>query len=610
MVPALFVELDKMPLTGNGKIDRRALPEPDHSRPELSAEYVAPQAEKEQILADIWQKILNIEEIGIHDNFFELGGDSILSIQIISRAGQAGLKLTPKQIFQNPTIASLAEVAESAPMVHAEQGIVTGELPLTPIQRWFFDNTALFVQPNHWNQAIILNVHETLDEERLRTTIGHLLAQHDALRMRFTRDPDDEGWHQENRPLPDDIPLEVFDLTDRFWNGSGPGSLIEEVANRIQSSLDIENGPLMRVGYLKFGPKEIDKLIIAIHHLVIDGLSWRILLEDLEGIYAALMAGQPLNLPPKTTAFRDWAHHLASFGAKEGLSDELEYWSNIIQKGSAKLPLTSNGGAEVNEINKEASAAKVSRSLSVDDTEALLRQVPLTYNTEINEILLSALTLSLKDCTGYGNWSILLEGHGREDLFEEMNISRTIGWFTTQFPVHLNVENGRDFETLIKTTKESIRQIPNRGFGYGILSKLHPDASIRSRLQPGGRAEISFNYLGQFDQTGDRSGRFSLANDQVGHSRHPQNSRTEILEISGTISNGRLNMEWIYSQDLHTEEKIEKFADTYMESLKILIQHCLDPETEGGYTVSDFSESGLDQDELDAVLSELEDFDF
>ncbi|HFQ93913.1 MAG TPA: non-ribosomal peptide synthetase, partial [Anaerolineae bacterium] len=272
MIPAAFVILDEIPLTPNGKVNRRALPAPDQSRPELAADFVAPRTPQEAALADVWAQLLGLEQVGVYDNFFELGGDSILSIQVIARAKQAGIHLTPKQLFQHPTIAELAAVAGSGPVIQAEQGIVTGDVPLTPIQRWFFEQN--LPQPHHWNQAMLLEVTADLNSALLETAVSHLLTHHDALRLRFRRDGD--GWRQHNAAPDDEIPFGHIDLSD--LPAERRMDALQAQAAFLQTSLDLAYGPLLRIAYFTMGDGQPNYLLFIIHHLAVDSISWRILL--------------------------------------------------------------------------------------------------------------------------------------------------------------------------------------------------------------------------------------------------------------------------------------------------------------------------------------------
>ncbi len=433
MLPSLFVPLEMLPLTPNGKVDRTALVRTH--RPQTNAQHavVLARTQTEQRLADIWSQVLGIETVSIHDNFFALGGDSILSIQIVSRAHQAGLTITPKQLFQAPTIAELATMittGETAPEIVAQQGLVVGAVPLTPIQHWFFAQHQPVRQ--HWNQAVLLRVTQPLNASVLRQTVAHLLAQHDALRFRFSNPQ--QGWQQNSR-LPDEqVPLHLFDL-------SGIAVLqqtqtLEQLANDVQASLDIEHGPLVRVASFHLGSQAQDRLLIVVHHLAIDAVSWRILLEDLQQVYEQLSLEQHAQLPAKTTSFQQWSQLLLDHAQSATVLQQLPYWLTQTLARHHALPVDHYSGA-----NTAASARHVVISLSLQETASLLHEVPAAYHTQINDVLLTALAVALSQWTGQRAHVIDLEGHGREDLFAQVDLSRTIGWFTTLFPVLLDLSD-------------------------------------------------------------------------------------------------------------------------------------------------------------------------
>ncbi|HIP72468.1 MAG TPA: non-ribosomal peptide synthetase, partial [Anaerolineae bacterium] len=428
MIPAAFVILDEMPLTPNGKVNRKALPAPDPSRPELAADFVAPRTPQEAALADVWAQLLGLEQVGIHDNFFELGGDSILSIQVITRAKQAGLHLTPKQLFQNPTIAELAAVAGSGPVIQAEQGIVTGDVPLTPIQYWFFAQN--LPQPHHWNQAMLLEVTADLHPALLETAVSHILTHHDALRLRFRRD--DGGWRQTNAAPDDEIPFSHIDLSD--LPAERQMDALQAQAAFLQTSLDLTHGPLLRIAYFTMSSDQPDYLLFIIHHLAVDSISWRILLEDFQNAYLQLVQGGEVRFPPKSSSFRQWAQQLTQYAPTEAVTAELPFWQQIARQPIRSLPVDFSDSAA---DNSEASARSLTVSLTREETQALLQDVPTAYGTEINDVLLAALAQACARWTGAPGLLLHLEGHGREDISEELDISRTVGWFTSLFPIWL-----------------------------------------------------------------------------------------------------------------------------------------------------------------------------
>jgi non-ribosomal peptide synthase protein (TIGR01720 family) len=593
MIPASFVFLESLPLTPNGKVDRKALPAPDGSRPELEEDYVAPRTLVEESLARIWRDVLGIKRVGIHDNFFELGGDSILSIQVIARAGEAGIKLTPKQIFQHQSISKLAAVADTAPAVQAEQDLVTGPVPLTPIQHWFFNQE--IADRHHWNQAVLLEVREALDPVLLEQAVGQLLVHHDALRLRYTSG--EAGWQQVISGPGESIPFSRIDLSGTPEEEQS--AAIEKSAAELQASLDIAEGPLMRVALFDLGYSRPGRLLIVIHHLAVDGVSWRILLEDLQTIHHQLSYGETVRLPQKTTSFKQWSERLTEYAQTSELQTEQDYWLSKAGGQTSALPKDYPGGA-----NTVESARTVAISLTEEETQALLKEVPKAYHTQINDVLLTAVAEAFNQWTGERSVLIDLEGHGREDLFSDLDLSRTVGWFTSLFPVNLALVQASGPGEALKQIKEQLRGIPNRGIGFGILRYLTHDTDVQEKLQALPQAEVSFNYLGQFDQVLSESTLLGSAHESPGPGQSMLGKRGHVLEINGMVAGGQLQIVWTYSSHIHSRRTIERLAEGFAGSLRGLIEHCLSPEA-GGYTPSDFPEAEVSQRDLEKLVGRI-----
>jgi amino acid adenylation domain-containing protein/non-ribosomal peptide synthase protein (TIGR01720 family) len=587
MVPAAFVFLDALPLTPNGKVDRRALPAPDRASAAEGADYVAPRDHVEELLAGIWSQVLGVPRVGVHDNFFALGGDSIISIQIIARANQLGLRLTPRQIFQHQTIAELAPVAGTAPIVQAEQGLVAGAPPLTPIQRWFFEHD--LPDRHHWNQAMLLEVQAPLDPARLEQAIGRLIDHHDALRLRFT--PTDHGWHQEHSAPAGSAPFRLVDLSAE--PESRQAASMKTLMREAQASLDIACGPLLRAVLFELGPGRSSRLLFAIHHLAIDGVSWRILLDDLQVLLGAIES----RLPPKTTAFKRWAEGLAQYARSGRLQPEIDAWMTTPRTLVAPLPLDfpAYPGA-----NAESSSRSVSVVLSAEETHALLHEATTAYGAQINDLLMTALAHTFMRCLN-GPLLIDLEGHGREELWDGLDLSRTVGWFTAIFPVVLELAPDINPVAALKSIKDQLAYIPRRGIGYSLLRYLSGDADLVAKLRALPQAEISFNYLGQFDNIFADGAPFRLLREPVGPLHAPSGQRFHKIEISGQVLGGRLLMDWVYSENLHRRETIAALAEGFVAALRMLIAESRAPHA-GGYDPADFPLAQLDQAALDRIV--------
>ncbi|MFS0516453.1 amino acid adenylation domain-containing protein [Nostoc sp. UIC 10607] len=600
MIPAVFVPLASLPLTPNGKLDRKALPAPDTARPELDKAFVAPRTSVEAQLAEIWAEVLHVEQVGIHDNFFELGGDSILTIQIVAKANQAGLQLTSKQLFQHQNIADLATVCVAIGAIQAEQGLVTGAVPLMPIQQWFFGQNS--PEPHHFNQAVLLEV-PMLDVNLLKQALQHLVLHHDALRSHF--ELTESGWQQFITSSEPEVPITCWDFSTLAEVAQAEA--MEVAATELQASFNLSAGSLVRVALFDLGVYKRCRLLIVIHHLVVDGVSWRILLEDLQTAYKQLSKGEAVLISSKTTSVKQWATSLQEYAHSATLKQEWNYWLTELQKPVSYLQADYPEGE-----NTEESAETVSIALGVEQTQGLLHEVPKAYNTQINDVLLTALVQAFAETWGdvydglrLRSLLVNLEGHGREEIFPDVDLSRTVGWFTTIFPVVLNVGEAADSGAALKAVKEQLRSIPNRGIGYGMLRYLSNNTEIIETLKTLPQAEIIFNYLGQFDQTFSDSSLFSFANESSGRSHSLQGKRSHLLEINSLVNGGQLQLELTYSKNLYRKTTVEFLMQNFVTALGKLITHCQSSES-GGYTPSDFPDVELSQTQLEKALAEME----
>jgi amino acid adenylation domain-containing protein/non-ribosomal peptide synthase protein (TIGR01720 family) len=593
MIPAAFVVLERLPLTPNGKIDKKALLPPESPADVARDAYAPPRNWQEETLATIWAEVLGVEQVGIHDNFFELGGDSILSIQIVARANKAGLKLSTRQLFSCPTIAQIGlEGALPADEPEHEQEIVTGPVPFTPIQCWFLEQN--WSNPHYFNQAMMFEASPAIAPHVFERAFRELAAHHDSLRLRLSRN--DQGWLQLNaglEALPDFRTVDLSALSPQEFK-----SAIEAEAVKTQGSLNLMSGPLLAVRYL-LGPQgERPRLLAVCHHMAIDGVSWRILLEDLQTVCRQLQADAAIELPLKTTSFQAWARGLQQYAQSSEVCDQAAYWSSILQQGEGIEP---DFPAGENTVESEET---ISRMLTREETEALLRDVPERYSTQINEVLLAALGYTFKNAAGIDSLLVDMEGHGREEVLEGMDLSRTVGWFTSLFPVCLDLSSVQSATDALKTAKEQVRRIPARGLGYGLLRYLCEDEACRAKQAGVRRPRVNFNYLGQFDQTLERARVLRPAGESPGPVNSPDGLRPYLLTVHGLVVHSQLKMTWTYSRNMHCAGTIENLAKTYMATLRQLVD---DACAEEGvmYTAVDFPDLNLTQGEVESMLEEL-----
>jgi non-ribosomal peptide synthase protein (TIGR01720 family) len=594
MVPALWVPVESLPLTANGKVDKKALPEPNIAE-KLSHQYLAPRNEFETILTAIWQELLQVDKVGIHDNFFELGGDSIITIQVVSRAKRSGYLLKPKDLFIHQTIAKLSaalsvnQVSELS--ISAEQGVLTGLAGLLPIQQWYFEKEPLAI--SHFNQSVLLGIDKGITENMLEASIEQIMMHHDALR--FTYYQKDENWYQEYSVYKGGIITEDLQLVT---DGS-LGTLINERATVYQRSLNIEKGELIKVVLMKTPQSEVNnRLFIVIHHLGIDGVSWRILLEDFELLLTELSINRKtINLGSKTSSYRQWYNALNQYGQSNRLLSQKSYWQNIV-KGYLALPVDK----DFNEKISVNDTCTYSVRLGAEQTRQLLQDVPRVFHTEINDILLCALAKTLCEWSDTDHVVIGLEGHGREHVAEGIDTSRTVGWFTSLFPVLLNGNRDKNAGDLIKTIKEQLRLVPDKGLGYGVLKYINHEQTLQGK-EPW---DILFNYLGQIDNVIKENKWFSVVEESAGAGVSGEQVVTEKFNINSYIRSAELVVNWTYSKSNYEEETIKRITEAYIKNLQVLIKHSIEQgKSSVIFTPSDYGLGGeITYEELDAFLEE------
>ncbi|HLX07815.1 MAG TPA: amino acid adenylation domain-containing protein, partial [Thermoanaerobaculia bacterium] len=645
MVPAFYVCLPALPLLPNGKCNRAALPAPPPGAEARAAAGAAapvgPRTAAEAALAAIWAQVLGVEQVGVHDNFFALGGDSILSVQVAARARQAGLHLSIGDLFRHQTVAELA--ARAAPAGDVEPAAAAaahaageweatgetdaaaagpeaaaGEVLLTPVQRRFFELD--LPAPHHFNQSLLLDLRERIEQRRLAGAVAAVVRRHAALRYRYLPRPEG-GWMQVGTAAP--ARLATVDLS--ILPAAHRRAALEEAAAGLQASLDLVNGPLVRAALFELGQAAGgggQKLLLVLHHLIVDGVSWRILLADLEAACAATDAGAAapaLPPPPADVSYRLWAAHLASAARLPASAAEAEYWLAPARTGVVPLPVDSGSGlpgtAARAAANTVASARDVAVELDAEATRVLLEEVPAAYRTRIDDVLLTALAEAFAAWTGEPRLLVDLEGHGRADLFAGIDTAGTIGWFTAIYPVLLDLDGvAGDPGERLRSVKEQLRAVPRGGLGYGLLrygtgGAPHgagdgPELADRLRALPA--AGVLFNYLGRLDRALPPSSLFARAAESPGPARSPLQRRSYLLEINGAVADGRLRFLWTYSESCHHQGTVEALAAGFLASLRILIAHCaaLAAAAIERFTPSDFPTARVSQRDLDRVLEQ------
>jgi amino acid adenylation domain-containing protein/non-ribosomal peptide synthase protein (TIGR01720 family) len=571
MIPALVLTVSDLPLTTNGKVDRRVLEAlASEARPEPTGDAVPPRTDLERRLAEVWAEVLRLESVGIHDNFFALGGDSLLAIQVASRAGRAGIPVTLRQLFAHQTVAELGEAVASDRTVEAEQGWVTGPVPMTPGQIWFFDRIATHLDaPHRFSNLALLEVRTAVPVAGMVRAVLQTLFQHDALRLRFTQR--DGRWEQHNGgPEALDGAWALFDLA--AVPPESHDGVMADAAEAILAQTDLD-GPLSRFLLFDRGPahraKHSARLLITLHHLVSDAASWRILRETLETALEQEARGEKIRLPPKTTSFRAWARRQEELAHSQELRDQVDFWLHAAQIGAHHLPADDPAGSA-----GTGAIDQVSVLLDEAESQVLLHDLPSKQGFRFTDVVLAAVARAFAAWTGSGTLLIRQTSHGRDPVFDDVDLSRTLGWISTTAPVLLELAGTETpAEALIKV-KEQLEQVPLRGLGYGVLRYMTGDPDVEARMATvvAGPA-ATFNFVGRFD--GEPEGTALLVDVpfQEKRPKRPVPRRDPQLRISGAVVGqpARLGLSWEYGRDFYRRETIEWVAARCLAELRGLL---------------------------------------
>ncbi|MFG2243800.1 amino acid adenylation domain-containing protein [Spirillospora sp. NPDC048823] len=604
MVPAAVVELDALPLTVNGKLDRKALPAPDFAAKVSSR---APRTSEEEVLAGLFAEVLGLERVGAGDGFFDLGGDSIIAIQLVSRARQSGLVITPRDVFQHQTVEELAATAR--PVGEGEQieaeapGAGVGPVPVTPIVAWLRDRVggdASLISGFH--QSMLLRTPPDLGMDRLTAALQTLLDHHDILRLRL--DAQDDRWQPVVRQPGSSDAAELVTRVDVAGLDTDKlRAVVTEQATAARDRLDPRAGTVAQLVWFDAGQDQ-GRLLVVLHHLVVDGVSWRILLPDLVTAWAG---GE---LQPVGTSFRRWAQKLTASGGDAG---ELDDWLDVVDGPDQKLA----GSALDPRVDIAARARSLTLDLPADVTGPLLTGVPAAFHGRANDVLLTGLALAVSQWRrhhgGRGTDVLIdLEGHGREDVVPGVDISRTAGWFTSIHPVRLDAgiadwaevrDGGSVVGTAVKKVKEQLRAVPGGGLGYGLLRYGGGEAAEELAEVP--PTQIAFNYLGRID--GGEGGDWTPAPEEPPAGEDPRMPMAHVLEINAVtrdLPGGPvLSATWTWPGGLMESGDVRELAESWFAALRGLVAHVASGDQDGpagGFTPSDLLVD-LDQNEIDKL---------
>jgi amino acid adenylation domain-containing protein/non-ribosomal peptide synthase protein (TIGR01720 family) len=611
MVPAVLLIVAALPVTANGKIDRAALRALAAAPAPSVSEGDAPQGATEEALAAVWKEVLKAERVGRDDNFFELGGDSILVLQVIARSRKRGVRFTPKQLFDAPTLAQLACVATTvdgaAPAASKAHSMPSDSqaqaapsqsdqgTTLTPAQLRFF---ALDIpQRGHWNQSIELDAEVPFDSDAFARAFETLLTHHEMFRHRFTPSGPRGEWRLT-------FAARAFEALPLALASARDESDALAQFDALQSTFDLTYGPLV-CALAALLPDGTTKLYLAIHHLIVDGVSWRVLLDDLDAAYRAARERRTVRLASTGTGAQEWATRLARAAldvTNSPFATEVPYWAALTAPYD-DLPLDHPQAKATN-----ADAQTVIQTIDADLTRAALTEANTAYRTQMIELLIAALAQSL----GLPRCRIELEGHGREALFDDADVSRTLGWLTSHYPVQFTVESTP--AATLGVVKDTLRAVPNKGLGFRVL-RHYGDETLRAALAAVPRPHVTFNYLGQFDAPREAAlvPRFG----GVGCERDPAGPIGNALAIHAYVDGDTartLKIHWVYGGTQFERTTIEALAQRFETALGELTAACAArlAQRGGGATPGDYPlarAGGLTQAALERLPLDLRTID-
>jgi amino acid adenylation domain-containing protein/thioester reductase-like protein/non-ribosomal peptide synthase protein (TIGR01720 family) len=596
MIPSILIFVEHIPLTLNGKVDTDALPLPEVFNPfKASQQDHVPCLPLEQQLKDIWMEVLKIPSLNVDDNFYRIGGDSIISLQLVAKARQKGLYFKVQDLFAHPTIRALAQVVKvKQDEIPAHYYFDTDIIPLSPIQRWFFQHD--FSNKNHFNQAILLKSNRALEQEKLQQALDAIIVHHPSLQFSFFQDVSGM-WYQRANRVPKPVAMEVVELANLTTTEAEQA--IAMYSRNIQKGFDIATGNLVKVVMFYIKPIDTYYILIVIHHLVVDTVSWRILAADLEQSYQPFLEGHTNVSLPETSSYQYWVHSLLQYSHSAEIEAERKYWRDV---ETQILPLAedhANGPLSYQHTDR------VRVLLSQHETLSLLHQVNQTYRTQINDILVTALILAIGDFNGQYQLSFCLEGHGREEhIAANADLSHSVGWFTSLFPVNLSIDHPYDISQAIKQVKEHLQTIPKKGIGYGLMHYQHQQTFFHQSKRP----NIIFNYLGQWDNVASAEHLFSFTDYLLDECICEINAPFFPIEINAEIKHSILTIAWGYSTNHFQSNTIESIAQNFLSRLRQLIVHCQDPK-HFGYTPADFPSANLSQHEIDKNFGHIRDIE-
>ncbi|WP_307250427.1 amino acid adenylation domain-containing protein [Croceifilum oryzae] len=574
MIPAHFLFIDQIPLTKNGKVDRNQLPMEERRAMEIDPDQVV--GDRELQVLTVLQEILQVDSVHLQDDFYQLGGDSIKAIQISSKLKNVGLKIRAKDILAHSAIHEMVACVETDQSEQRiDQGMADGMIPLSPIASWFFSQS--FQEEHHWNQSVLLHLNEQVEDDQIEAIMDALIRQHDTLRINVNRETGTMFYN----PAHLHRPFQLTRVHLSHLSYEDQQAEMERLGLELKSTMNLEEDLLMDACSFDLG-EQGKRLLLTAHHLIMDAVSWRILLGDM----VQLLGNSSLSdrLLPKTHSYQYWVDELNSY--VETLTvDDIQYWKSMGKRTSGFSP-------SVVQKHVQQKVSTLQDQLHAEETKMLLTSANEAFHTEPVELLITSLALAVKEHTNQSRVCIEMEGHGREEFSPGLDLSRTVGWFTSMYPVVLEVEDGT-FSTQMKSMKEQIRRVPNKGLDYLILKHMS------DHLQDGDEPLVRFNYLGDFDATAYPKF-FTFASESSGSEIGPLNHLTAVMDITAMIVNQVLQLSITYSESHFHTETISSFMKQWMGHLRGIIEQCGNQE-QTQFTPSDFETVNLSQEELDLL---------
>jgi amino acid adenylation domain-containing protein/non-ribosomal peptide synthase protein (TIGR01720 family) len=582
MVPARFVTLEALPLSPNGKVDRKRLPPPPER--DEAAVHLAPRNAVEATLAGIWQEVLQLEAVGVRDSFFELGGDSIAAMRMSALARRAGLELSVSQIFQSPTLETLAERAGRAARASEATPLPSEPFPLSPIQRWFFERR--LAHPNHYNQSVLVELRPDVSIDDLRTAIGWTLQRHSALRLHFLEN--EQGQVQRFGPQPR-VELRTVEVRTAHTRSAE----IERVSSALEGSLNFVHGPLGQIALFDAGPAAPAAMFFVLHHLVVDVVSWHVLLSDIAAGYRQIQSG--VVEAPAAFEASHYAEYVAQLARSAALLSSMaaaEQWSRC-DTNLPRLPRDFDDGE-----NLTASQEVVQWTLDAERTAAIAARAREAYRVGIEDVVLSALCLALRSNIGSDRVVLDIEKHGRDLAATTLDLTDSVGWFTRLFPLVFEAASGS--RAALIAVKDFLHGAPDRGSSFQLL-RYGGDTRVRSHLAQMASREVVYNFLGNLGETvADDRGPFGKIHaGSAASDHHPENVRSHLLEITALLKDGALELRVTFSRNVHSRVTVARLVECFAGELETLEAH-LHGEGACAFTVADFPLARLSQAELDA----------